>query len=494
MEWAPISFDGAGGLRTMAPEAFLAPIDGAISPLRSLDHFSEGATVALNILYLFALLSLIPTASFLITFFAGWNQRTLATSWLLAEVMDPLGYGFGCLRHSQVVAADQKVRGPVQKARVVAVSILAAFLLVLELIFIIGQTTREGNVDVPLSQFRISIAKKSNVVLDPKRVHRGTANSSYATVDVEVPGVYSNLLLTWSQRNDTNFLGQIGRPKRSLPNRGSAAFRVIVPLKADVESPHFKVFPFLPLDAVVAPLLHTSVGIQGLAASAASFYFAPFTWIDSEAVQMAIDAVAAVTKSQDCDWVVVEQKKPEANVFTVITGKPKCYSTMTAPLQHNICKLLAGILSSRIRVGSFPAEEKGTYDLIDDTAVPITNLLNSGIKAPIKSTSGFKGNKQIIPNAVLITLSCVFVVLALIRALFDGNESKQGGRSFAIVAAAMGWNDSSSFARVAPEASLPPLHSESMDHSGIDSNVSQSVSQDYMTESEFSFYGESQKF
>lgn len=445
--------DAPPGIRDIRPEEFLTPVAGDASTLRSLDNLSQIETVALNILFLFALLSVLPTASHFITARGAWSQRTLATTWLLTEVMDPIGFFFGFM-HWRPPTDTKEDRRPVQKTRAASVILLALIIMGTELVFIIGQATREQKTDLPMSQFRMSVSPETNMVLNILRAAEGEQDTLFATVEVEIPGISNKPTLTWAEKRDYEFFPGLGSPKATSSNNCSASFRLSVRMgelaPALKETPSFAVFPERPLNTTIAPRLRTTVTLQGLAPILIYQHYIPFTWIGEQEVQDAFDVVVLATGTEQCDWRVFQSTAdPDEHIFNFISNEEECFNTITAETQRDITSLLSRLLSSRIRVGSDPRDGTGTasYHLVD----------RFGVKDQPEETFGLSGQRQIIPNTILIILACLLSLLALLRIMCLGRGGKYAERDFALVAGALGWDQNSSFARVSPTAKLSSI-------------------------------------
>lgn len=451
------------GVRRMEPEEFVLPITGDVSLLRRLDNLGQWATVGLNVLFLLALLSLIPTACHLLTARGAWSQRTLATTWLLTEIMDPLGFFLGFM-HWRPLAEARKSRGSIQKTRAASVFLLGTLLMGAELAFIIDQTTIDRKASIPL--IWASVAPDTNMLLQHMRL---------AKHDFIIPGISTKPLLTWSL--DYTYLPFTSRsdPESRIAESNNLSASLIVTVTAPgpgysvgggflqilqrLGTPSFSIQPENPLNDLTSPVVRNTVTllIQGTY-SGASLLFVPFTWIDRKSIQRAFDVVAWATESEQCDWMVSTGTKKGTDIgngeagyrtfFYVKSVQEDCFNTITADMQRDITFLLSRLLASRTRIGVGSVPDYDTYALVDSFSDPFSD--DSGEF----QLYGDLDRRQVIPNTALIILACLLVILSFLRIACLGRGGQYAERDFSIVAGALGWNKNSSFARVSPAASL----------------------------------------
>lgn len=457
MEWLPLpdyfvrGKQAVPGLNFIDLAEFLKPFSGDVSRWRSLDGIDQLPIAALNALYVFAILSVIPAVSHSVSAYARWSEHALATTWLLTEVLDPVPFFIRSCRWG--AQNEQQKLAPVQKGRVLLVSILFTVIVGIEMVFIVGQSTRETGVILPLSRFQVSLSPKSNNMIKLRSLSVGVGPSVFDSTLLNIPGTDAQARLAYSERV---FYGGANITERS---NSSATF--IVKPQLDLRAANV-----LPISLFVAPKKPLDSGASGLTRdfalsilglSADDNFFVPFSWIDTITIQSAVDAMAEATKSEECDW----ETRATSRVFEVYSSVEKCWSTITPELQHDIALLLGRLLTSRIRVGSFLGKDPNSIHLVDRTGASLKNRMRES--SPILDTPMtdlLKSTKQLIPNTILIGLSCVFILLAFVRNFCLGSDERVINRDYKIVASALGWESDGSFARVNPDPLLPSLPAE----------------------------------
>lgn len=162
MNWNALDVQGKGPPEFVPIKVsqLVCSITGDVSFFRAIENLSRAASVALNIVFLLAFMSVFPTLSFLLALCDGWSDGSLAASRLLAEVLDPVGYLSRILQPSSVPMLSKK-RHPVQKMRLVTFALIALAAMIAEVMFIVGQAGRERPVALPYDQvlFRITSAQ-----------------------------------------------------------------------------------------------------------------------------------------------------------------------------------------------------------------------------------------------------------------------------------------------------------------------------------------------
>lgn len=92
-------------------------------------------------------------------------------------------------------------------------------------------------------------------------------------------------------------------------------------------------------------------------------------------------------------------------------------------MQRGIIQLLAKILGSRTRVGNFPTDDASLSDLVTMSGNLIGNISDMTTGSVPKTTIGLRGRKQIVPNFILILLSCFLALLAFVKALLSESDA-----------------------------------------------------------------------
>lgn len=410
-------------LPSFQPSALLPP-PPPTALLRRLDDLSQLGTIFLNIFFLTAILSVIPTASHVLTAAAGWKQHALATTSLLAEVMDPLGFVLSLL------AAPPRPAGPVQPRRAALVAACAALLMSVDLVFIVGQSTRAAVVATLVPRVAPATAR----VVAASSMRRGSAGIRYARAEVLAPEAFSRPVVQWTERSDAAFPGEFER--RTGFRTGGAGFVVAA---TGPEKMELVVFGG---DGVA---IKATVCVRGLNPGMTSL-FVPFAWLDKRAVEAAVAALSQATNSAGCDWRVEDRRE----FFVVLADAQVCKDTMSAEMQRHFTLLLSRLLSARVQMRFAVGEEggEGALKFLDTGGTPW------GERA-VENSLPLLGTRQLVPNVVLIILACCFAALSLFRSLCLAQGGRYAMGDFFTVASAYGWDLKRSFATVVvPDATL----------------------------------------
>lgn len=456
-EWAPLDIpnnNNIRGIRELNITDFVKPFTGDASRLRSLDNIGQVATVALNVFIVFAVLSILPAVSHCVSAQARWKQHALATTWLLSEVLDPVTFLVCAMRCGRVQEiSEPKKHYPVQKGRAFVVALLFALVIGVEVIFIVGQASKESFVKLPVSQFRLSPSPEVNGMISFRDLISVSNPDKSSSTSFSIPGVNERGRLVLYENKEAFFNSVAGNPEKSNSSILSTAFYIHAGKNGtglNLTLPFLQVSPLQPLDLDLAPMWQHSALIQGL--SSAGNFFLHYAWVDAKAVQSAIDVVATATNSTDCDWEVLDR----GNHFVAHSPVEMCYTSITPVMQLVISLLLIRLLTSRMRVGSFvDDDESNSFELVGYQGADLSSL--DGKNDLVQLTDPLVSIRQIIPNTVLICMSCICLFLAAFRGCCLGAGGKYANREYEIVAQALGWEKHCSFARVIPKANSLPL-------------------------------------
>lgn len=458
MLWPGINIEDGPlpGLLKLHPRHLLTPLASTTTTLRSLDDLTELQTVLLNLLFLLAVLSLIPTFTFLVSAAGSFSQNTAATSWLLTEVLDPIGYVARAVR--LLITSSN---APVKKGRLAIVGAVSLVVMALELVFIIGQTKEDtGDAELPITQLRHRIDLATNASIDSSAFRLGPLGFLYAYSTMEIADTASVALPLLTFRQATGIpASELLASQTQSRALARATFQVFGSkpvsggVATEINTPVLSVRPLAPIYLHTSPVQEFQASVRGVNPWLRSDLFVPFDWLTTSVVQDAADLVARATETERCNWEAIDESDEQVVLFSVFSAEEECCYGIAAEEQKTITSLLGRVLCARIRVGGFAKDS--SRSLVDSNGVRIENGLESGAendKIRLNST------RQLIPNLLLISLACLLVAFALLRAILCTTSVRAyAERDYAIVAEALGWDGASSFARVSPEGSTKSL-------------------------------------